>query len=62
MAKLTKEEYIQQIQKDSVMTVPEIAEKLGITEPQVRYLLKSAMQKLRLKCIAKKIKYKDCFD
>lgn len=62
MAKLTKEEYIKLIQQDSIMTVKEISKELQITESQVRHAMYSGMTKLRLKCIAKEIKHKDCFD
>jgi len=60
--KLSKGENVREVQKDSVMTNQEIAEELGLTICQVRYICQQAMLKLRLKAIARNMQFEDYFE
>lgn len=60
--KLSKGENVREVQKDSVMTNQEIADELGITVCQVRYLMQEAMRKLRMKAIARGMKFEEYFE
>jgi DNA-binding CsgD family transcriptional regulator len=58
---MTKSETIAQVQADQVLTDKQIADALGLTVPQVKYAALTGMRKIRLKLIAKKMQYHDCF-
>ena len=60
--KLSKAMQIKQVQRDQVMTNEEIAKALDMTPCQVRYLIASGMQKLRLKAMARNLRFEDYFE
>jgi len=60
--KLSKGENVREVQKDSIMTNQQIADELGITVCQVRYLMQQGMRKLRLKAMARDMQFEDYFE
>ena len=60
--KLSRGKNTREIQRDAVMTNQEIAEELGITVSQVRYLMQNGMRKLKMKAMARGMRFEEYFE